>query len=96
MIIIATSAQTVGTNSNVNTAPTPPTGDTNDKGIVKPQSPTSFSSTKGTRTGAIVEKPLTNPEQFAATSQHEDEKTALIVGGVAVGLLAIWLLFRRR
>ena len=42
-----------------------------------------------TKPGPILKasKPLPTPH-----TEHEDEKTALIVGGIAIGLLAIWLL----
>ena len=36
--------------------------------------------------------PVAPAAPSSASQNHEDEKTALVVGGVAVGLLALWLL----
>ena len=82
-IVIATADQTVGIiNNDVNTDPVPPTTETGEKGIIVPDNDVN------TEKGIIVPDNQKNIE----LSNHEDEKTALIVGSIAAGLVFIWIL----
>ena len=76
-IVIATDKQTLGINSDVNSSVIP---QPKEVGIVKPQSPRIIKPSK----------PHLHPDVVSQNNQHVDEKTALVVGGVAVGLLMIW------
>jgi hypothetical protein len=81
-IVIATAAQTLGINTGVNATSPPPTSQ-GETGLVKPMTPT-----------VVTPAPtVLNTEQHPKSAQapHEAEKTALIVGGIAVGLLTLWL-----
>ena len=87
LIVIATEAQILGLNSGLNrhevpvAAPPDAANHTGETGLVQPQKPAS------TAPESAPEKPT-----VVGSSDHEDEKTALIVSGVSVGLLALWLL----
>ena len=78
-IVIATDKQTLGVNSDVNLSVVP---QPKEVGIVKPQSPSIIKPSNI--------KPHLHPDVVSQNNQHIDEKTALVVGGVAVGLLMIW------
>ena len=100
MIIVATDAQSLGLNSGLNrhevpvAAPPDATNDTGEGGLVQPAS--GASTTQPPVPTASESVPATSTKQVIATaygnSDHEDEKTALIVGGVSAGLLVLWLL----
>ena len=83
-LLLAKAGQAVGLNSGVNLSIAPPdaSNDTGEIGIVKPvdmptPKPTPTSNNKGA---------------LQIVSDHADEKTALIVGGIAIGLAVLWFL----
>lgn len=100
-IMIATSAQSLGFNMDVNTVPTPPTPHTGETGLPVPKEQFAprmgeqppAASTEATRhaKGRTLGDGEDAAEMVAMAREHADEKTALVVGGVAVGLLALWL-----
>ena len=87
-IIVATRAQSLGLNKSV--APPDAANDTGEKGLVKPmgaeattsQHPATAKPTPATTTAA----------EKADHEAHEEEKTALIVGSIAIGLGLLWFL----
>ena len=88
-IVIATADQTLGVNRGINMAIVPPDAptDTGQVGLVE-LSPGGSRASAGTGTsGAAVAA-----HQTAAVQAHEDKKTALTVGAIAVGLGVFWLL----
>jgi len=84
-IVTATDAQKLGLNSGLNKseAPQDAANDTGEEGLVKPD--------RGPRT-TQPPAPKSRPSRVGNTD-HEDEKTALIVIGVATGLLTLWLIW---
>ena len=91
-IIIATSAQHLGWNSDLNedTAPPDAANDTGEKGLVKPMGAVSEATTS--QTAAKPTPATTTAADKADHEAHEDEKTALIVGSIAMGLGLLWFL----
>ena len=97
LLVIATSEQHLGSNIGLNKGAAPPdaANDTGEKGLVIPMGVDSPSKATTSQRGA---KP--HPASAATTTAaakadhgaHEDEKTALIVGGIAVGLGLLWFL----
>ena len=90
-IVVATAAQTLGVNTDVNTTPSPPPsqGDRGATGLVKPVTPRVVTRNTGAPSSTVL-----RPQALAhshAQALHDAEKTALIVGGIAVGLLTLWL-----
>lgn len=93
LIVIATDAVTLGLNANLNriaAAPPDAQNDTGEKGLHRPPPtpevlPVQGPGPQGTANG-------TSAESQSAANNHEDEKTALVVGGIALGLLTLWLL----
>ena len=79
-LLIAEADQTVGLNGDVNLsiAPTDASNDTGEIGIVKPVNMTTPT--------------ITSKVDMRILSDHADEKTALIVGGIAIGLVVLWFL----
>ena len=79
-LLIAKADQAVGLNSGVNLSIAPPdaSNDTGEIGIVKP-----VDMPKPTLTNS-------NTGAMQIVSDHADEKTALIVGGIAIGLAVLW------
>ena len=84
LIVISTDVQSLGLNSGLNrhdAAPPDAANHTGETGLVHPQKPAP-----------------TAPDSAPAISQpheardHEEEKTALVVGGIAIGLGLLWLL----
>ena len=90
-IVIATSDQVLGLNSGINlpAAPHNSHGDTGEVGLVKSKSQLPVAPSNAADKASPRDKPTVT--QKASADQHADEKTALM-GGVAVGLLTIWLL----
>ena len=88
-IIIATPAQTLGVNTSINHTALRITH-TGETSLVKPQTHTAVKPKKTHLVAADHISQLKKHESKA----HEDEKTALVVGGVAVGLLGLWMLPR--
>ena len=93
-IIIATSDQHLGLNRGLNKAAAPPdaANDTGEKGLVKP-----MSAEKPSEATTAAAKP--HPDAATATAaakayqeDHEDEITALVVGGIDIGLGLLWFL----
>lgn len=74
-IVIAGKDQKLGVNSAVNVSEFS-AGNVVEKGLVSPQSPKTADGVVPTTTGDA--------------RRHVEEKTALIVGGIGVGLLALW------
>ena len=102
-IVISTADQTLGLNAGFNASDAPPdisTGNANDtgeKGIIEPQehqpaAPPDMATAGGNGDNSHVATAAPTARQKATAAQHDDEKTALIVGGVGLGLLALWLL----
>ena len=92
LIIISTDAQRLGSNIGLNrhevpVAPPDASNDTGERGLVKPASTTQ-------PTEATTSQPSTKQDIATASSNsdHEDEKTALVVGGIAIGLGLLWFL----
>ena len=79
-LLIAEADQKVGLNSDVNLsiAPTDASNDTGEIGIVKLVDMTTPT--------------ITSKVDMRIVSDHADEKTALIVGGIAIGLVVLWFL----
>ena len=85
-IIFATSAQHLGLNKGLNKDAAP--NDTGEKGLVKPMGAEATTS-------QTIAKPSPATTMAAAKADHEaheDEKTALIVGSIAIGLGLLWFL----
>ena len=89
LLVIATSEQHLGSNIGLNKIVAPPdaANDTGERGLVKPMSAARPSET-------TTSQPPTTPDIAAASSNsaHEDEKTALIVGSITIGLGLLWFL----
>jgi len=80
--VIATKNPKLCVNADVNTAPTPPPVVTGEKGIVVPAEPAAAVPViPAVLTFAPTVVPTVTSAQRAAAASHEDEKTALIVGG---------------
>ena len=86
-ITIATSAQDLGINTNVNKVPTPPEAVTGETGLVVPQGPKP-PIRKTMAQGALY---ATSRETGVSAQLHSEEKTALVVGSVGVGLFLLWV-----
>ena len=85
-ITIATSAQSLGLNAEVNKEPTPPEVVTGETGLVVPQKPMPQTPRPS--------RPLPSPaigEKKQSAQEHTEEKTALIVASMGVGLLLLWV-----
>ena len=95
-IIIATGAQHLGLNKGLNedTAPPDAENNTGEKGLVIPMGADSPSDATTSQRGAAAKpKPATTTAADKADHEaHEDEKTALIVGSIAIGLGLLWFL----
>ena len=93
-IIIATSAQHLGWNSDLNedTAPPDAANDTGEKELVKPMGVDPPSKATTSQSGAKPHPDAATAAAKADYEAHEDEKTALIVGGIAIGLGLLWFL----
>ena len=92
LIIIATDAQSLGLNSDLNKDIIPPdaANDTGEKGLVIPIGADSEATTS--QTAAKPTPATTTAAEKADHEAHEDEKTALIVGSIAIGLGLLWFL----
>ena len=93
-IVIATSAQTLGINTTLNKVAVP---------AVPPHSTgfeTNFVNPKQVAT--VQERPVVPPTavpisaSISRNDAHDEEKTALIIGGVAISALIVWLATRGR
>ena len=87
LIVIPTGSQTLGLNRGLNLPDAPPdaTNDTREKGLTdEKETPASDKPPDAEPPDTTV--PPATARLPAATDLHEDEKTALIVGGIAVGL----------
>ena len=88
-IVVAIGGQKLGVNAGANVA-TPPPNALGEKGIVAPPEP-------GADKQAGVERTAkTSSAGVVLRTQYDEEKTALIVGGVVAGLLGLWLVSSRR
>ena len=85
---MAIGGQKLGVNVGAKVA-TPPPHAAGEKGIVAPREPCA-----GKRAG--VQRTAKTPSAGAILrTQHNEEKTALIMGGVAAGLQGLWLVSSR-
>ena len=93
-IIIATGTQNLGLNKGLNKGATPPdaANDTGEKGLVIPMGADSPSEATTSQSGAKPTPATTTAAAKADHEAHEDEKTALIVGSIAIGLGLLWFL----
>ena len=106
-IIIATSEQSLGLNKDLNKDFTPPdappdapslvappdaANDTGEKGLVIPMGADSPSEAATSQRGAKPTPATTTAAAKADHEAHEDEKIALIVGSIAIGLGLLWFL----
>ena len=82
-IVIATPAQVLGLNTTLNNATVPPRS--TETNFVNP-------------THAPAQAPAHPPTSasISRSDMHNEEKTALIIGGVAISALIIWLATRER
>ena len=74
--------------------PPPPDSknDTGEKGLVKPMGADSEAATSQHPATAKPTPAITTAADKADNEAHEDEKTALIVGSIAIGLRLLWFL----
>jgi hypothetical protein len=84
LIMIASGEQTLGVNHEVNADPVPPAADTGERGLVTPQEAVQE------KPGTALE-PTTTPAEKATGLLHTDDRTALVVGAIALGLIGLWL-----
>ena len=66
--------------------------DTGEKGLVKPMGADSEAATSQHPATAKPTPAITTAADKADHEAHEDEKTALIVGSIAIGLGLLWFL----
>ena len=95
LLVIATSEQHLGSNIGLNKGAAPPpdaANDTGEKGLVIPMGVDSPSEAITSQRGAKPHPDAATAAAKADYEAHEDEKTALIVGGIAVGLGLLWFL----
>ena len=94
LLVIATSEQHLGSNIGLNKGVAPPdaANDTGEKGLVIPMGADSPSEATKSQRGAKPHPDAATAAAKADYEAHEDEKTALIVGGIAVGLGLLWFL----
>jgi hypothetical protein len=110
-IVVATAAQKLGENTDINILPTPPptiTGETSIITNLKDQAEDTHPPASVTRHSVSTQERTDSasattgePARFENTikgfhpgtnsTSHENEKTALVVGAVGIGLLAIWV-----
>lgn len=84
LIVIATEKQAVGFNGDVNSTPVPPPIQTQEKSIIKPMQPIAKPPALKPQLAAVVKPQVAEP-QFELEN-HENQKTALVVGGIVIGL----------
>ena len=98
LLVIATSEQYLSSNIGLNKgAAQPPdaANDTGEKGLVIPMgvdSPSKATTSQRCENPHPASAATTTVAAKADHEDHEDEKTALIVGGIAVGLGLLWFL----
>ena len=87
LIVIAGEDQRLGLNTGINEAVAPPdvANDTGEKSLVKPLPPAQPKASPAAKPEASTAEPP------GSSGDHEAEKTALVIGGIAVGLLVLWL-----
>ena len=88
LIIIAPVGQPLGVSPDINSAPVPAPVETGETGLVVPQQGDDTPSTAATHS---VAPPSNPPEQTQEAQDHDDEKTALVVAGIALGLVSLTL-----
>ena len=83
-IVIATPGESLGLNLGINTSDAPANAEnyTGEEGLVQPP--------EGTFSQPLGSSSTDQAHQKAAANQHSDEKTALIVGGITLGLAVLW------
>lgn len=81
-IVVATGEQTLGFNNGVNNQPIPPKQNVKVKGTPTKQ-------TQPVQVSATDYKKITTYAEKKIAIQHEDNKTALIVGSIVIGLAAL-------
>ena len=82
-IVITTESRTLGLNSGLNRPVAPPdaSNDTGEGGLVEPPPQAKASNPSSP-----------SRDEPTVALRHADEKTALVVGGIGIGLLTLWLL----
>ena len=87
-IVIAKSHLTLGENAGVNVSDAPPNAanHTGETGLVASSVPTVAERSHGVETSSDS----TTSSTTSSAKTHESDKTALVVGGVAIGLLLLW------
>ena len=105
-IVIATPDEALGLNLGFNAHDAPPpnvasgnANDTGEEGLVKPQNDSAGIGSASSRCfvpGTSMEPGpadgTSSTPKNAEADDHEDEKTALVIGGVALGLCVLWLI----
>ena len=97
LLVIATSAQLLGSNIGLNKIVAPPdaANDTGEKGLVMSMGVDPPSEATNSQRGAKPHPASAATATAAAKADHEaheDEKTALIVGSIIIGLGLLWFL----
>ena len=94
LLVIATSEQLLGSNIGLNKGVGPPdaANNTGEKGLVIPMGVDPPSEATNSQRGAKPHPDAATAAAKADYEAHEDEKTALIVGIIAIGLGLLWFL----
>ena len=94
LLVIATSEQHLGSNIGLNkgVAPSDAANDTGEKGLVIPMGVDPPSEATNSQRGAKPHPDAATAAAKANYEAHKDEKTALIVGIIAIGLGLLWFL----
>ena len=94
LLVIATSEQHLGSNIGLNEGVAPPdaANNTGEKGLVIPMGVDPPSEATNSQRGAKPHPDAATAAAKADYEAHEDEKTALIVGIIAIGLGLLWFL----
>ena len=93
-IVIAPIGQPLGEVTDINRSLPPPdkANDTGEKGLVVPQPSASAAPPSVAQLPKIPYRAAGTPAiKSTDTQSHDNEKTALVVGCVAIGLTALWL-----
>ena len=90
-IVIAGTDATVGHNPGINElAPISTAGDKTLEGKIIPPAGTVHRGLQHSNQSSQPKQPQTQPVAKPQQQAHEEEKAALVVGGIAVGLVTLW------
>ena len=89
-IVVATSNQSLGLNNNINTTPIPPKQISILQGTKTKQVQPVYNSSPSHSDTPVV-KPVYNSSPSHSDTQHEDNKSTIIVGSIIVGLITIFI-----